>query len=55
MAEVKWIKILTDLFEDEKIIVCAKEDAQRMIHQQENEEVRSLIEQIQLNYHRELS
>ena len=46
---------LGNLFEDEKIIVCAKEDAQRMLKQQENKEYRSLIDKIQMTYHRELS
>ena len=46
---------LGNLFEDEKIIVCAKEDAQRMLKQQENEEVRSLIDKVRKTYHRELS
>ena len=34
----------------EKIIVCAKEDAQRMLKQQENKEYRSLIDKIQMMF-----
>lgn len=41
---------LGNLFEDEKIIVCAKNDAQMMIDKKENMEYRALLERIESSH-----
>lgn len=45
---------LGNLFEDEKMIVCAKLDAQNILKQPENIEYRTLIERLQYTYQSEL-